>query len=154
MALLSILTSVLSVLTPPPVGPNPAVSKPDPVVSTPTPGGADVQAGRALPVSSGPSRGPTNGNASWYVPRPSACWDTQGRHSLPVGLTAFIAHPSLPCGAMVTVSGPAGSVTVPVEDHGPEAWTGRALDLSPAAFEAVAGNLWTGVVPVAWRPAA
>ena len=59
MALLSILTSVLSVLTPPPTGPNPAVSKPDPVVSTPTPGGADVHAGRALPVSSGLSRGPT-----------------------------------------------------------------------------------------------
>ena len=56
MALLSILTSVLSVLTPPA---KPLVPKPDPVVSTPTQGGADVQAGRALPVSPGPVRGAT-----------------------------------------------------------------------------------------------
>jgi len=66
----------------------------------------------------------------------------------------FTAARGLPCGTLVTVSGPAGSITVPVEDFGPESWTGRDLDLSPAAFEAVAGNLWTGVVPVAWRPAA
>jgi len=66
----------------------------------------------------------------------------------------FTAARGLPCGTLVTVSGPAGSITVPVEDFGPESWTGRVLDLSPAAFEAVAGNLWTGVVPVAWRPAA
>jgi hypothetical protein len=54
MALLSILTSVLAVLTPPA---KPTVPTPDPVVSSPTLGGADVQAGRALPV--GPSRGLT-----------------------------------------------------------------------------------------------
>jgi Transglycosylase-like domain len=37
----------------------PTIAKPPEVASTPTPGGAAVQAGRALPVSSGPSRGPT-----------------------------------------------------------------------------------------------
>src|SRR5260370_8392150 len=56
MALLSVLTSMLAVLTPPA---KPTVPKPDPVVSTPTPGGADVQAGRAPPVSPGPVRGAT-----------------------------------------------------------------------------------------------
>jgi expansin (peptidoglycan-binding protein) len=54
---------------------------------------------------------------------------------------------------MVRLSGPAGSVTVPVEDRGPKSWTGRIFDLNPAAFIAVAGNLGSGVVPVSWWPA-
>jgi rare lipoprotein A (peptidoglycan hydrolase) len=139
-----ITTAVLSI-----AAAKPPVKPPEAVASSPTPGGAATGAGRALPVPSGPARG----LASWYTPRPSACWDARGRHSLPRGLVAYTAHPSLPCGQMVAVSGPAGSITVPVFDHGPEGWTGRALDLSPAAFEAVAGNLWTGVVPVSWRAA-
>lgn len=140
MALLSILASVLSVLTPPA---KPLVSTPDPVVSTPTPGGADVQAGRALPVSSGPSRG----LASWYPMRPVTCDGAP----VPSWVKAWTASLTLPCGTMVRLSGPGGSITVPVEDRGPERWTGRLFDLNPAAFIAVAGNLWSGVVPVSWQ---
>lgn len=145
MTLLAVLTSVLSVLTPP----VPAPTAPEAVASSASPGGAASQAGHALPVSSGPSRG----LASWYTPRPSACWDGSGRHPLPPGLVAYTAARGLPCGTLVAVSGPSGSITVPVEDFGPEAWTGRVLDLSPAAFLAVAGGLGTGVIPVTWRAA-
>lgn len=139
MALLSVLTAALSVLTPPA---KPTVPKPDPVVSTPTPGGADVQAGRALPVSSGPSRG----LASWYPMRPVTCDGAP----VPGWVKTWTASLTLPCGTLVKLSGPGGTITVPVEDRGPESWTGRLFDLNPAAFIAVAGNLSSGVVPVTW----
>ena len=147
MALLSVLTSMLAVLTPPA---KPPLKPPDPVVSTPTPGGTARGSVGALPVSSQALPESPTGLASWYPMRPVTC-DGQ---PMPWWVKAWTAHLSLPCGSMVTVSGPAGSITVPVWDRGPEAWTGRVLDLNPAAFEAVAGNLWTGVVSVAWRPAA
>lgn len=138
MALLSLLTSVLAVLTPPP----PVKPTAEPVASSPTPGGAESQAGRALPVSSGPSRG----LASWYPDRPVTCDGVP----VPEWVKAWTASLTLPCGSMVRLSGPAGSITVPVEDRGPESWTGRLFDLSPAAFRAVAGNLSVGVVGVEW----
>lgn len=95
----------------------------------------------------------SSGVASFYGDRPAKCWDARGGHALPLApdgrpLETYTAHPSLPCGTLVTVSGPAGSVTVPVEDHGPKSWTGRVLDLSPATFLAVAGSLSIGVVTV------
>jgi rare lipoprotein A (peptidoglycan hydrolase) len=147
MALFAILTSALSVLAAPA---KPALPAPG-VVSTPTPGGAARGSVGALPVL--PSALPGVGLASWYPMRPWACWDASGRHPLPTGLKAFTATRGLPCGTMVRVSGPAGTITVPSEDFGPEAWTGRVLDLSPAAFIAVAGGLGSGVVPVSWWPA-
>lgn len=152
MALLFILTSVLSVLTPP-----------VPVASSPTPGGAASQAGRALPVVPMAPPGSPNqerkgatffpssrGLASWYPDRPATC------DGLPVPswVKAWAASLTLRCGALVRLSGPAGTITVPIEDRGPESWTGRLFDLSPNAFIAVAGNLWSGVVPVSWGPAA
>ena len=145
MALLTTLLMALSPL----LSPDPALKPAEPVVSSPSPGGAGPQAGRALPA---PSPAPPESTvlASWYPQRPSACWDARGPHRLPPWLVAYTASRSLPCGALVTVSGPAGTITVPVEDYGPEAWTGRAFDLSPAAFQAVAGSLATGVVPVEW----
>lgn len=146
--IVAIITTAVAALASPP----PAVSvTPEAVTSHHYEEGAPppVQGSTSLRALPGAA-----GLASWYGRRPSACWDARGRHSLPAGLIAFTAHPTLPCGAMVAVSGPAGTITVPVEDHGPESWTGRALDLNPAAFLAVAGNLWTGVVPVTWRTAA
>lgn len=151
---MALFTTILIALSPLLQPVDPAPKPPEPVVSSPTPGGAASQAGaRALPT---PSTAPPESTAlaSWYPQRPSACWDARGRHPLPWWLVAYTASRSLPCGALVVVSGPAGSITVPVEDYGPEAWTGRDLDLSPDAFRAVAGSLSWGVVPVAWRPAA
>ncbi len=160
MSLVAILTTaVLSIA---------ALPKPPEVKSAAAPAGGNAASGGVRSPASQPLPGAAAappqpreqvgggrpGLASWYVPRPSACWDAQGRHSLPAGLTAFTAARGLPCGTLVTVSGPAGSITVPVFDHGPESWTGRVLDLSPAAFEAVAGSLGVGVANVAWRPAA
>lgn len=153
MALVAILTAAATSLglvkAPAPLVP----PQPDPVSSTPSPGGSGPSAGDP-PVPASLPDPPRPSLASWYGQRPSACWDARGRHSLPAGVIAFTAHRTLPCGTMVTVSGPAGTITIPVWDRGPEAWTGRTLDLSPAAFRAVVGNLWTGVVPVTWRAAA
>lgn len=120
----------------------PPLPKPDPVASSPTSGGAVTEAGRALPVSSGPSWG----LASWYPMRPVTCDGAP----VPSWVKAWTASLTLPCGTLVRLSGPGGSITVPVEDRGPQVWTGRTFDLNPAAFRAVAGNLWCGVVPVTW----
>jgi rare lipoprotein A (peptidoglycan hydrolase) len=92
-------------------------------------------------------------HASWYGTRPAACYDATGRHSVPPG-KLWTANRSLPCGTLVTVTGPAGSAVVAVEDRGPYGVAGRDLDLSPAAFRAVAGPLSRGVAPVTYRAAA
>lgn len=135
---MAFLTTILVALSPL-IQPVDAAPKPvESLVSSPAPGPSPQESPKA------------SGTASWYVPRPSACWDAGGRHSVPWWVTQYTAHPTLPCGTMVDVSGPVGSITIPVEDHGPEAWTGRALDLSPASFAAVAGTLATGVIPVQW----
>ena len=149
---MAFLTTILIALSPLIQPVDPAPKPPEPVVSAPTPGGARAATGRALPVSV-PAPPESTALASWYGQRPSACWDARGRHPLPPWLVAYTASRTLPCGALVVVSGPAGSITVPVEDYGPEAWTGRDFDLSPDAFRAVAGSLAWGVVPVEWWPA-
>ena len=145
-AIVALITTALAALTAPPA-PTAAVASPQ------TSSGATGSAAPGHGQPSGPDSRERPALASWYVPRPSACWDALGRHPLLPGLVAYTAEPSLPCGTLVDVSGPAGTITVPVEDHGPEAWTGRALDLSPAAFRAVAGSLSAGVIPVTWRAA-
>jgi expansin (peptidoglycan-binding protein) len=61
------------------------------------------------------------------------------------------AHPFLALGTRLEVDGPRGSAIVVVRDRGPEAWTGRGLDLSPAAFRAVVGPLRLGIGPVSYR---
>lgn len=90
--------------------------------------------------------------ATFYTPRPSACWDGPERTAVPP-VAEWTAHPSLHCGTLVQVTGPLGSITVPVYDHGPNGWAaalGRGLDMSPAAFAEVA-PLTAGVVPVRYR---
>lgn len=167
MALFTTLLIALSPL----IQQDPAPKPPEPVVSSPTPGGAAAIPGaRALPASPPAPPESAQGNqsesyagggkglsttsaspalASWYPKRPATC------DGLPVPwwVKQWTANLTLPCGSLVTLSGPAGTVTVPVEDRGPEAWTGRLFDLNPAAFGAVAGSLSTGVVAVEWSPA-
>ncbi len=73
------------------------------------------------------------GEASWY-------------DALGTGFTA--AHPSLPFGTVVTVTdlSTGKSVQVVINDRGP--FGGRVIDLSPEAFDAIAGNLSQGVCQV------
>lgn len=98
------------------------------------------------------ARGRATTIASWYDVRPSACWDRRGRHAFPRGLRIWTAHKTLPCGTMVVVTGPSGSMTVGVWDRGPYV-AGRSLDLSAAAFRRVCGSTSRGVCRVSWRAA-
>ncbi len=65
------------------------------------------------------------------------------------GLTA--AHRTLPFGTLLRVTNRANgrSVVVRIADRGPEAWTGRVLDLSRSAAR-VLGMERAGVVPVTY----
>jgi len=74
--------------------------------------------------------------ASWYGPgfyeNRLPCWQWLAAHGLPIQLlpdTWGVAHKSLPCGTMVTLSHGANTVTVPVVDRGPYV-AGREFDLT------------------------
>jgi hypothetical protein len=180
--LLIITTTLAAIVTPP--KPPEVLPTPEPVVSSPAPAPTQtdvvpggVQTSRAASpgtaswypsISRGTGRSapgpgqptghdsrerpalPLSGLASWYGERPDSCDGLP----LPWWVTTWTASLTLPCGSKVTVIGPAGAVTIPVWDRGPEAWTGRIFDLTPDAFRSVAGSLSVGVVPVEWRPAA
>jgi rare lipoprotein A len=62
----------------------------------------------------------------------------------------FTAHKTLPCGTVIEVTGPAGTVQVTVVDRGPY-YPGRDLDLGPVPFQVVAGTTTCGAVPVTYR---
>ena len=75
--------------------------------------------------------------ASWYGPgfydNRLPCWPWLAANGLPIQFlpdTWGVAHKSLPCGTMVTLSHGANTVTVPVVDRGPYI-AGREFDLSP-----------------------
>lgn len=75
--------------------------------------------------------------ASWYGPgfyeNRLPCWPWLKANGLPIQFlpdTWGVAHKSLPCGTMVTLTHGANTVTVPVVDRGPYI-AGRELDLSP-----------------------
>jgi len=98
------------------------------------------------------SPGETVTLATWYTPKPSRCWDPD--RSVPVPDVALYAAAHQPCGTTLEIRGPAGAIVVPVVDHGPNgaaAAAGHGLDLSPAAFRAVAGPLGRGVQLVSYR---
>jgi rare lipoprotein A len=85
--------------------------------------------------------------ASFYsAPQRAAC----GGRFDPNKLTA--AHRTLPCGSRVEVTSKATgrSVVVTITDRGPNARTGRDLDLSRAAAE-VLGMRRAGVIVVTYR---
>lgn len=74
---------------------------------------------------------------SWYGPgffeNRLPCWPWLAANGLPIQFlpdTWGVAHKSLPCGTMVTLTHGANSVTVPVVDRGPYI-AGREFDLSP-----------------------
>ena len=75
--------------------------------------------------------------ASWYGPgffeNRLPCWPWLKANGLPIQFlpdTWGVAHKSLPCGTMVTLTHGANTVTVPVVDRGPYI-AGREFDLSP-----------------------
>ena len=110
------------------------------------------------PVVSGHARnvgvvgGWSTTRASWYDIEPSACWDKRGRHPFPAGTRRWTAHKTLPCGTIIEIEGPSGTrIRVPILDRGPYV-AGRALDLSKAAFAALASPS-RGVLEVKWRVA-
>jgi hypothetical protein len=74
---------------------------------------------------------------SWYGPgffeNRLPCWQWLKAQGLPIQFlpdTWGVAHKSLPCGTMVTLTHGANTVTVPVVDRGPYI-AGREFDLSP-----------------------
>jgi hypothetical protein len=75
--------------------------------------------------------------ASWYGPgffeNRLPCWPWLAAQGLPIQFlpdTWGVAHKSLPCGTMVTLTHGANAVTVPVVDRGPYI-AGREFDLAP-----------------------
>jgi len=75
--------------------------------------------------------------ASWYGPgffeNRLPCWTWLAANGLPIQFlpdTWGVAHKSLPCGTMVTLTHGSNTVTVPVVDRGPYI-AGREFDLSP-----------------------
>jgi hypothetical protein len=81
---------------------------------------------------------------SWYGPgffeNRLPCWPWLAANGLPIQFlpdTWGVAHKSLPCGTMVTLTHGATTVTVPVVDRGPYI-AGREFDLSPRVKAALA----------------
>jgi hypothetical protein len=81
---------------------------------------------------------------SWYGPgffeNRLPCWQWLAANGLPIQFlpdTWGVAHKSLPCGTMVTLTHGANTVTVPVVDRGPYI-AGREFDLSPRVKAALA----------------
>ena len=75
--------------------------------------------------------------ASWYGPgfyeNRLPCWQWLQAHTLPIQYlpdTWGVAHKTLPCGTMLTLSHGTNVITVPVVDRGPYV-AGRELDLAP-----------------------
>jgi rare lipoprotein A len=95
-------------------------------------------------LSASPVDAACNKIASWYG------WEA-GTHTAngdrwnPNGMTA--AHASLPFGTVVRVTYGGRSVVVTITDRGPAARLGREIDLSMAAFAALA-PLEVGLLPV------
>jgi len=92
---------------------------------------------RATPQSPPQPGGGSVVMASWYGPgfyeNRLPCWQWLAANGLPVQFlpdTWGVAHKSLPCGTLVTLTHGTTTVTVPVVDRGPYV-PGREVDLSP-----------------------
>ena len=86
------------------------------------------------------------GVASYYSDSFAGEKTSNGEVYDPSAFTA--AHPSLPFGTWVTVTGPAGSVSVRINDRGPFVG-GRIIDLSRAAANAIGLSLGEVTISVA-----
>ena len=94
----------------------------------------------AVPIEIAAVPASVNGSVvtvSWYGPgffeNRLPCWPWLAANGLPIQFlpdTWGVAHKSLPCGTMVTLTHGANTVTVPVVDRGPYI-SGREFDLSP-----------------------
>jgi hypothetical protein len=98
----------------------------------------------AAPTTPTPTPEPIGGNvgrASWYA------------LGLPQPDTITCASRVYPRGSYVEVTNLRNNkiVVCRVNDYGPEAWTGRIIDLSRGSFSQV-DNLGTGTIPVRLRP--
>jgi hypothetical protein len=89
---------------------------------------------QAVAVAGGPGILVT---ASWYGPgfyeNRLPCWQWLLARGLPIQFlpdTWGVAHKTLPCGTMLTLTHGSNTITVPVVDRGPYV-AGRELDLSP-----------------------
>jgi rare lipoprotein A len=107
----------------------------------PTPTPAPARRTANGPAAEGPAA--NTGRGSWYalgLPQPDA-------------LTC--ASRTYPRGSYIHVTNLYNGRTVicRVNDYGPEAWTGRIIDLSRGSFSAV-DNLGRGTIPVELRPVA
>jgi rare lipoprotein A (RlpA)-like double-psi beta-barrel protein len=124
---------------PDPIARGPAVT---PIVEEglpPTPQPAPVRVA-AVPIEITAVPASASGSvvtASWYGPgffeNRLPCWQWLAANGLPIQFlpdTWGVAHKSLPCGTMVTLTHGASAVTVPVVDRGPYI-AGREFDLSP-----------------------
>lgn len=118
--------------------PDPIARPPSLAKATPKPTAAPRVAAVHIPVTAVPAA--PSGSvvlASWYGPgfyeNRLPCWPWLKAQGLPIQFlpdTWGVAHKSLPCGTMVTLTHGANTVTVPVVDRGPYI-AGRELDLSP-----------------------
>lgn len=118
-----------------PIARPPSLAKPTP---QPEPTAAPRVAAVHIPITAVPAA--PSGSvvlASWYGPgfyeNRLPCWPWLKAQGLPIQFlpdTWGVAHKSLPCGTMVTLTHGANTVTVPVVDRGPYI-AGRELDLSP-----------------------
>jgi rare lipoprotein A (peptidoglycan hydrolase) len=129
---------------------------PPPPASTPPTAPAVAAAAVAAPKPAAPAKAKAailTTIASWYGQRPLACYDPGRRLALPDGIAMWAASRTLPCGTTIVVTGPAGTVDLLIEDHGPYLHPGRDLDLSPEAFRRVAGPLGQGLVRVTYTQA-
>ena len=106
----------------------------------PDPIARPIPVARAVGAIPQPAPQAANGSAvvaSWYGPgfyeNRLPCWPWLKANGLPIQFlpdTWGVAHKSLPCGTMVTLTHGANTVTVPVVDRGPYI-AGREFDLSP-----------------------
>lgn len=99
-------------------------------------GGGDISANQPIGFAQ-------SGTASMYADSFTGEETANGEHYDPSAFTA--AHPSLPFGTWVNVSGPGGSIAVRINDRGPFVG-GRVIDLSRAAAQAIG---LPGIGPVA-----
>jgi rare lipoprotein A (peptidoglycan hydrolase) len=83
---------------------------------------------------------------SWYGPNLYGNRTACGQTLTPT--LEGVAHRSLPCGTLVSFRWQGRTVTVPVIDRGPAAWTGRRWDLTRGACIQV-DHCHTG--PIEWK---
>jgi hypothetical protein len=111
---------------------------PDPTPTpTPEPPPAPTRAPTPRPVAAVAGGPGVLVTASWYGPgffeNRLPCWQWLQANGLPIQFlpdTWGVAHKTLPCGTMLTLTHGASTITVPVVDRGPYI-AGRELDLSP-----------------------